>query len=524
MPIFKWVDPKTGTPNYSDRDLAPQTTPAPQPQKSKAVNPPTAQPGDPGFNWDTYDQWHAGQPDVVGDAKKSLGHADVLGKALGLNTPSYPDAAATRAAHPGAYDDLTDQQLSLALGKQKAALSAPDTLGAIGRFGSGVLSTSPLNPMNLVRAAAHPVDTVSHLVGDPLSELFQAGKSGLETVTGGDENGRMISGLETLKHMGGAVPLIGKAATDAGTHIGEGNVATGLGELAGLGSAALLPKVPAGVDMAGRATSAVGRGLERGGQVAIDFKHGGGFPALGALEAVMHSGPKGAAIAAAPYAVKYGGRGMQSMGGAMQGLAEVLGHGAPEPAMTPRPMPPAEPISRPAPSVPDPFGGRRTNPVSAGSPGGLSDVAAGKVRPPDSYISDITAGDPNVPGLSIGGPLEKPTPMSQVPFSRAKQSQRQGAAFQKFTGEGDLTPDEMGQKVAALNESSPWPPKPGQEGFGMQRTPARGSFTSQDSLLDLVNSKYPQLKVTSLKDFPMPGGNDPLSKAIRQRGHAFGGK
>lgn len=52
--------------------------------------------------------------------------------------------------------------------------------------------------------------------------------------------------------------------------------------------------------------------------------------------------------------------------------------------------------------------------------GGLSDVAAGKIKP-EPWISDWQAGDPNIPGLSIGK-IHPPLPDFAVPVSKAKQA------------------------------------------------------------------------------------------------------
>src|SRR6266576_1502768 len=56
---------------------------------------------------------------------------------------------------------------------------------AVSRGLSGFLSTSPLNPMNLVRAAAHPIDTATSFVRDPLMNLLKAGGDIKDVITGG---------------------------------------------------------------------------------------------------------------------------------------------------------------------------------------------------------------------------------------------------------------------------------------------------------------------------------------------------
>jgi hypothetical protein len=50
---------------------------------------------------------------------------------------------------------------------------------------------------------------------------------------------------------------------------------------------------------------------------------GFGIPGLGVAEAVVRGDPKGLALAAVPYALKYGGKGLQKVGGGLQGLQQA---------------------------------------------------------------------------------------------------------------------------------------------------------------------------------------------------------
>src|SRR5689334_24069814 len=65
-----------------------------------------------------------------------------------------------------------------------ATAAPPAEDSAISRFFGGAMATSPLNPMNLVHAVAHPIDTIGHMVGDPLHNLLQAGGDVKAAITG----------------------------------------------------------------------------------------------------------------------------------------------------------------------------------------------------------------------------------------------------------------------------------------------------------------------------------------------------
>lgn len=227
--------------------------------------------------------------------------------------------------------------------------AAPQQEGALSRFLGGALSTSPLNPMNLVRAAAHPVDTLGHLIGDPLNNLFKAGGDVKAAVTG-ERGDRLSSALQAVEHLGGAVPLIGPAGIQAGEKIGNGDIAGGAGELAGLASGALVPDVASG--LANNVPGAMIRGGEAVARGGAKLKGAGGvsvggihvpLTTMGLAEAVMRGDPKGLAVAAAPYAMEYGGKGMAATGRALEGLRGLRG-----PKAEPEGWDPAGPSKRAA--------------------------------------------------------------------------------------------------------------------------------------------------------------------------------
>jgi len=214
--------------------------------------------------------------------------------------------------------------------EEAPAAPAPEE-GALSRFFGGAMKTSPLNPMNLVRAVAHPIDTIGGMVGDPFSNLLKAGGDIKATVTGERPEGRLISALNAVKHVGGSVPLIGPAGIAAGEKIGEGDIAGGAGELAGLASSALVPEVasraPAGVQALGRGMESTGQFLKNKGSINVGGVHIPVGTALGALEALGGHGPMGLVTAAAPYALEYGGKAVQAGGDALEGLKNL---GTPE--------------------------------------------------------------------------------------------------------------------------------------------------------------------------------------------------
>jgi len=193
---------------------------------------------------------------------------------------------------------------------------------AVMRFLGGAAKTSPLNPMNLGHAVMHPLDTLWNAVATPVDEARRAVKSGIDTVTGNGENGRAISAAEMFKHLGGAVPLVGKPLMDAGDKLGNGDLAGGAGELAGIASGALLPKVPGAL---ADSMEAVGRGAEALGKSKTLAR----AQALAPIEAVTGHPIAAAASLAAPPLLRGGGRLAQRGGAALNGLLEATGK-APE--------------------------------------------------------------------------------------------------------------------------------------------------------------------------------------------------
>ncbi len=162
---------------------------------------------------------------------------------------------------PGMFGSAGRREL-MRTGKEAAIGLARSPLDAVkGLFG---MVRHPIDTVtNTASAIAHPIDTWNTLGDDPRAA--------------GSMLGQVL--------MGRAVP---------------GNV----GKIGELGAR--------GVAGAGRAAGAVGRGMEAVGASA-PARHLGTW---GAVEAAMSMDPKGLLVAAAPTALKYGGKGLQA-GGAM---------------------------------------------------------------------------------------------------------------------------------------------------------------------------------------------------------------
>ena len=202
-----------------------------------------------------------------------------------------------------------------------APAAAPEQDGALSRFFGGAASTSPLNPMNWVRAAQDIPGTVGHMVVDPLVNLFKGVQDVKHAVTG-EEGDRLLPAVRAVEHFGGAVPLIGPAAINAGEKMGNGDIAGGAGELAGLASGALMPKI---AEKAPAAMKTVGGAVERGGKAlqtkGVNTPMGTITPGgVGLVHAIMNLNPTTAAIAATPYALEYGGKATRMAGEALDGL------------------------------------------------------------------------------------------------------------------------------------------------------------------------------------------------------------
>lgn len=213
----------------------------------------------------------------------------------------YKNAADVRAQHPGVYDDLSDAQIEQGLAKQTGVTPAND-----GALGERYHATSA-------------DDYTSAAEGELLRTAKEAGMGLLRSPVDLVKNtyNSVRHPLDTLMGIGHAVANPEETVTNLAAHPREA------GSL--LGQTLLGPRVPGaanaalaeGPSIAGRAISAVGRGAEALGTSKL-VKRGGTFGALGEL---MTGHPGTAAVTAVvPPALEYGGKGLQSLGSAMEGM------------------------------------------------------------------------------------------------------------------------------------------------------------------------------------------------------------
>lgn len=156
--------------------------------------------------------------------------------------------------------------------------AAPEQPGALSRFLGGAMKTSPLNPMNLVRAVGDLPGTIGGLlktgIVDPITEgvetshsLYRAATNTPDQRTGGSRGSALV---DAARHAEGMIPFFGKSLQGSSDKIAGGDVAGGLGEIAGTASSAALPKLASSAAelpgvvgrLAGRASqSPITRGL-----------------------------------------------------------------------------------------------------------------------------------------------------------------------------------------------------------------------------------------------------------------------
>lgn len=220
--------------------------------------------------------------------------------------PQYQNAAAVRAAHPGVYDDLSDQQIEAGLAKRGLAPAPTNEDGALGeRYhpGQGDDYTSAFEG-ELGRTAKEAAIGLA--------------RSPLDMVKG------MMHPLDALMGIGHTVTHPREAVQNLMANPREG------GSL--LGQMLLAPRVPGMVDaavangpgMVGRGMSAVGRGAEALGTSSAAAK----LRALAPMEALTgHIGPA-IASTVGPAVLEHGGKFLQRGGAALEGLMDAGGEPA----------------------------------------------------------------------------------------------------------------------------------------------------------------------------------------------------
>lgn len=250
---------------------------------------PNAQPGDPDFDWSTYDPRKHGAVRLLDQAKGTLSKADKLAQDSGLNRISG-DAAAERE------QNATEARSGYL---QNLAETVPgQALGVAERLGS-----------NILQPVIHPVDTlgsVVHAVTHPgdtsIGQFAQLAAEHPENV-----GPAFLQGLADPEQM-----------QEAG-----GDFAT----------TALMADPEAAASAAGNATTKLGRGLQRGGikmqqvgRAAQELKTGiGSVPVIGALDYLLRKDPMGLAVATVPKATELAGKAVYGAGSAVRAVPKVVG-------------------------------------------------------------------------------------------------------------------------------------------------------------------------------------------------------
>lgn len=139
-----------------------------------------------------------------------------------------PEIGATKTfpnGNTGRWDGMGWELVPAAASTPDAPLSSePDAepVSTGERFAEGLWRN--LNPMGLVKAAAHPIDTLGAIIDAHASEFDKARTAYKE--------GRYSEAVGHLTASG--LPVLGPAAAHAGERIGEGDIAGGVGEGVGL--------------------------------------------------------------------------------------------------------------------------------------------------------------------------------------------------------------------------------------------------------------------------------------------------
>lgn len=154
-------------------------------------------------------------------------------------------AQMVRSKYPGQYDDMNDQDLEakvlqkypqyadLPRSQAGAPANPQSDSGAISRFVTE--AARQLNPITAVQgmkqAAAHPIDTLKADADNRQQVYDQAEKS--------FKQGDYVGGAAHLLYS--FVPFIGPQLDEAGQKMQQGNIAGGLGQSIGLGTALAVP-------------------------------------------------------------------------------------------------------------------------------------------------------------------------------------------------------------------------------------------------------------------------------------------
>jgi hypothetical protein len=174
------------------------------------------------------------QDQLLADAKGTLAQTDPMAAML------WPKAAAMKQAHPGAYDDLTHQQLtdmidvkaaqsSRGQGYQPGLADSPMGAGGPARF-NAPQSASPLDLLGLL---GYPVHTAANPTGLPSVAEAKGFGAGEANFTQSGLGKTLLSGAAMIP--GGAIPAtaVEMAGGLASKYLDEPNAPQSMGEFTG---------------------------------------------------------------------------------------------------------------------------------------------------------------------------------------------------------------------------------------------------------------------------------------------------
>ena len=341
--------------------------------------------------------------------------------------------------------------------KTKAAAPAPE--GAVSRFVSGAAKN--LNPMGVVNAVEHPVDTAK--------ALLEAHKAQFDKAKAAYDDGHYS---EAIGHLGAAaLPILGPAAANAGERIGSGDVAGGLGEATGLLASVAAPRaIPAAVRGAGAAGDAVA-------DVAKAGARGAGRVATAAADALDAHPAIGATVGGV---VGYHAGGvMGALEGAATGARGVR-------------------IFRVVQKL-----------AAAGKTPALADIAEEVSKTPaDAPEAPMPAGEPPPPGKS-------PQQVANEAAVAARRAQPTGSAL-GARGPAAVTPEAL---IDSLKHLDPTDYRPGATVPSGEGSVAGDVMRQQSREVDLTRHQMPVTDVRHAELMKSFGGTQtpapvPLSKAV----------
>lgn len=146
----------------------------------------------------------------------------------------------------GTYEVTTDDGASA----PPSLMPGTPNSDAAGRFAHGIANT--MNPVPGIQAIANDPQGLKHGIEEgifaPQAEQFHKAS---DAIHGRGEFGSMGTVGRISSAAGhaaaGSLPLVGPAAANAGDKIGDGDIAGGLGEAAGLGLSAVTPEITKGI-------------------------------------------------------------------------------------------------------------------------------------------------------------------------------------------------------------------------------------------------------------------------------------